>query len=192
MKTYYGYRVPREDGRTPDASDEVVVLVTDHPTRENAKRLTHRIRHSPTGMNWGYGGSGPADLARSILWDHLEREPEPHLYQRFKEKFVSTWGRDWLITRDMISDWLTSMEREKYEAFGRRVATILDGVERGSDQLEKIGQVASALRIKLRSPGEVPSCTKCGTPYTDDELTCSPNATLCRACDANEQDRPTG
>jgi hypothetical protein len=24
-------------------------------------------RHSPTGFSWGYGGSGPADLARSIL-----------------------------------------------------------------------------------------------------------------------------
>src|SRR5215469_776339 len=29
--------------------------------------LTHRPRHSPTGMTWGYAGSGPADLARSIL-----------------------------------------------------------------------------------------------------------------------------
>lgn len=25
------------------------------------------VRHSPTGFSWGYGGSGPADLARSLL-----------------------------------------------------------------------------------------------------------------------------
>jgi len=33
--------------------------------------LRHVIRHSPTGLEWGYGGSGPADLARSLLIDAL-------------------------------------------------------------------------------------------------------------------------
>jgi hypothetical protein len=33
--------------------------------------LAHIVRHSPTGMTWGYGGSGPADLARSLLIDAL-------------------------------------------------------------------------------------------------------------------------
>lgn len=29
--------------------------------------LHHVVRHSPTGFSWGYAGSGPADLARSLL-----------------------------------------------------------------------------------------------------------------------------
>ena len=29
--------------------------------------LPHILRHSPTGFEFGYGGSGPADLAFSIL-----------------------------------------------------------------------------------------------------------------------------
>ena len=29
--------------------------------------LHHIVRHSPTGLTWGYGGSGPADTARSLL-----------------------------------------------------------------------------------------------------------------------------
>lgn len=29
--------------------------------------LPHQAKHSPTGMSWGYHGSGPADLARSLL-----------------------------------------------------------------------------------------------------------------------------
>ncbi|OHU47339.1 hypothetical protein BKG82_27190 [Mycobacteroides chelonae] len=29
--------------------------------------LPHQSKHSPTGMSWGYSGSGPADLARSLL-----------------------------------------------------------------------------------------------------------------------------
>ena len=33
--------------------------------------LNHIVRHSPTGMTWGYAGSGPADLARSLLVDAL-------------------------------------------------------------------------------------------------------------------------
>lgn len=34
-------------------------------------RLVHHVRHSPTGLNWGYGGSGPNDLGRSLLIDVL-------------------------------------------------------------------------------------------------------------------------
>lgn len=33
--------------------------------------LRHHVKHSPTGLEWGYGGSGPADLARSILIEIL-------------------------------------------------------------------------------------------------------------------------
>lgn len=33
--------------------------------------LPHCKLHSPTGLECGYGGSGPADLAASILADHL-------------------------------------------------------------------------------------------------------------------------
>lgn len=33
--------------------------------------LRHYVRHSPTGFCWGYGGSGPADLARCLLIDCL-------------------------------------------------------------------------------------------------------------------------
>lgn len=29
--------------------------------------LAHRVRHSPDGFSWGYGGSGPAELARCLL-----------------------------------------------------------------------------------------------------------------------------
>jgi hypothetical protein len=33
--------------------------------------LPHQAKHSPSGMSWGYHGSGPADLARSLLIDAL-------------------------------------------------------------------------------------------------------------------------
>lgn len=33
----------------------------------DASPLPHHVKHSPTGMSWGYHGSGGADLARSLL-----------------------------------------------------------------------------------------------------------------------------
>ncbi len=47
-------------------------------------------RHSPTGYAWGYGGSGPAELARAILYAVLRGTPDeeaacdPAVYQAFK------------------------------------------------------------------------------------------------------------
>lgn len=34
--------------------------------------LPHIVKHSPDGFSWGYGGSGPADLARSLLIHALD------------------------------------------------------------------------------------------------------------------------
>jgi hypothetical protein len=46
--------------------------------------------HSPTGFQWGYGGSGPAQLALAILADHLGNDEEAlFLYQDFKWKVIS-------------------------------------------------------------------------------------------------------
>ncbi|MDP9439574.1 MAG: hypothetical protein M3P49_12675 [Actinomycetota bacterium] len=39
--------------------------------------LYHVVHHSPTGFAWGYSGSGPADLALSILADALWERPRP-------------------------------------------------------------------------------------------------------------------
>jgi hypothetical protein len=39
---------------------------------ESVGLLPHRVKHSPTGMTWGYDGSGPADLARSLLIHALD------------------------------------------------------------------------------------------------------------------------
>ena len=45
--------------------------------------------HSPDGFGWGYGGSGPAQLALAILADHLCDDNEAlALYQSFKWSVV--------------------------------------------------------------------------------------------------------
>lgn len=95
MKIYKGERLYPEQGTISD----VTVTVDSKP-------LKHHIYHSPTGFNWGYSGSGPADLARSILWDYLEKEPPKVLYQSFKDTFVATWKDEWQITSQEIQGWI--------------------------------------------------------------------------------------
>jgi len=73
-----------------------------------AKReLKHHVCHSPTGFSWGYHGSGPAELARCILWDHLGFEPHRDLYQKFKVDYIATWptDQDWILSSDAIESW---------------------------------------------------------------------------------------
>lgn len=44
------------------------------------------INHSPDGFNWGYGGSGPAQLALAII---LELNSKCDGYQQFKWDFIA-------------------------------------------------------------------------------------------------------
>ncbi|MEO8853616.1 MAG: DUF6166 domain-containing protein [Ginsengibacter sp.] len=45
--------------------------------------------HSPDGFSWGYGGSGPAQLALAILLEYMSVEDAGKYYQEFKRTFVS-------------------------------------------------------------------------------------------------------
>jgi hypothetical protein len=52
-------------GRGKGAGPRPIVIEDD--AGEMTGVLGHVVRHSPTGMTWGYAGSGPADTARSLL-----------------------------------------------------------------------------------------------------------------------------
>lgn len=43
--------------------------------------------HSPDGFNWGYSGSGPAQLALAVV---LECTGKPDGYQEFKSKVIAS------------------------------------------------------------------------------------------------------
>jgi len=72
--------------------------------------VTHMIvRHSPTGFEWGYGGSGPADLALNALTMYIGREKaeKDGLYQEFKWKFIATMPIEGgIIRREDVMKWL--------------------------------------------------------------------------------------
>ena len=73
----------------------------------NGRRLNPRHdlwNHSPTGFEWGYGGSGPAQLAMAILADHCNNDEEAlNFYQRFKWALIAELPhRSWTLTSQEI------------------------------------------------------------------------------------------
>jgi len=52
--------------------------------------IEQKIKKHSEGFEWGYGGSGPADLALNILCLYISREEaeENGLYQEFKRDFI--------------------------------------------------------------------------------------------------------
>jgi hypothetical protein len=47
------------------------VIVLESPDGTQTGTLAHVVRHSPSGFNWGYRGSGPCDTALSLLIDAM-------------------------------------------------------------------------------------------------------------------------
>ena len=84
----------------------------------NGRPLNPRLdlyNHSPTGFEWGYCGSGPAQLALAILADHLgDDEQALNLHQRFKWAVIAELPhREWILTSEDIERVLQSLwERE--------------------------------------------------------------------------------
>lgn len=87
-----GGRERRGDGE----SDEILSVPTDDVVLKRvgngvATNVPHVwTLHSPTGFEWGYGGSGPADLALNILLKFgCTRAEAEILHQEFKWKYIA-------------------------------------------------------------------------------------------------------
>jgi hypothetical protein len=81
----------------------------------NGRKLSLRldlINHSPTGFEWGYGGSGPAQSALAILADYLHDDPRAiDLHQKFKREVIAMLKHgDWSITDKFLQMWLNAQD----------------------------------------------------------------------------------
>lgn len=84
----------------------------------------HHVKLHSEGFEWGYSGSGPADLALSILADHLGERPSRRqlhhgecrcwpLHQAFKRAFIAGAPHaGFKVTGTQIDDWLSSQTKE--------------------------------------------------------------------------------
>lgn len=81
----------------------------------NQKTLPLRLdlrNHSPTGFEWGYAGSGPAQLALAILAHEWDDERAERWYQLFKMHFIAPLKQNegWKITSEDIARWEKTLE----------------------------------------------------------------------------------
>lgn len=68
---------------------------------------SQKVRHhSPDGFSWGYGGSGPAQLALALLLEEIPQGLAIKNYQKFKRRVVAAWdvNGNWSITSRHIKD----------------------------------------------------------------------------------------
>ena len=81
------------------------------------------FNHSPGGFEWGYLGSGPAQLALALLADHFgvkpgqTRTPEGdraiHLHQAFKSLIVAVLPHEgWTLTSAGIESAVRNIEAD--------------------------------------------------------------------------------
>ncbi|MCI0596981.1 MAG: hypothetical protein L0Z48_10650 [candidate division Zixibacteria bacterium] len=90
----------------PD-SPKTIFLQRDGEGRPQTN-VPHRfVWHSPTGFEWGYGGSGPADLALNILALYVDPPTARFLHYDFKWDYIATLPREGCrLSKTEILDWI--------------------------------------------------------------------------------------
>ena len=62
------------------------------------------VNHSPSGFSWGYGGSGPAELALAILLCFYPAKEALAFYQEFKWAYIAKLPqRDFEVSIDLAA-----------------------------------------------------------------------------------------
>lgn len=101
-RTYTGHRIYKQRS---------IVLVTDkegdEPYELDPGPSLAIMNHSPTGFEWGYGGSGPAQLALALLLhEGVEADEAINLHRRFKGDVVAKLGGGWTLRGLTIQGWI--------------------------------------------------------------------------------------
>lgn len=74
--------------------------------------------HSPTGLEWGYRGSGPAQLAIAILATRLDPEEALQYYQTFKDLTVAALGGEtWELDGDLVDRIIAELREGRDAAY---------------------------------------------------------------------------
>jgi hypothetical protein len=164
-----------------DRETGTVAAFVEQGTSRHA--LRHRIRHSPTGFEFGYGGSGPSDLALSMAWDVLGREPHPLAYQALKSRIVAKHaGAGFRVTEEAVRlamrEGVAFADRSggRHESCGPNGELVLlegevpmdDTTDRRKMLLETLDDMRSKLTraLSLLDP-QVEQCKECGRGHSE-------------------------
>ena len=95
----------------PERGDGGGFRVTKDGNVLDPKLSQHIVNHSPNGFAWGYGGSGPAQLALAILLEEVGLTDALHRYQSFKWEVIA--GLDihnsWELTSREVQTYLSEL-----------------------------------------------------------------------------------
>lgn len=94
-------------------SPNPLVIVCYEDITHEMFTLKHIERHSPDGFEWGYNGSGPADLALSILNDAVGKEVADQYYMEFKAEVIAhlpIFKFD--FTESFVVDWVKEKKKK--------------------------------------------------------------------------------
>ncbi len=119
MPTYCGYRT----------SEGPTVIATRPGTQTP---LPHLVRFSPDGFEWGNGGSGPKDLARSIVGHYLGvDEPPERLAAAVWHNITAQLPNEaWAISATELNETLRNTDPGPWTVpLGRTVSTAAVGTE---------------------------------------------------------------
>lgn len=108
MKTYRGF-----PARTPKGG--FIVTVEEGNRKRDLPPKNNLRNHSPNGFNWGYGGSGPAQLSLALCCDVLgDDDLAQQLYQDYKWTVVSKLAQDkeWSLMEDEIRETLEFLKKD--------------------------------------------------------------------------------
>jgi hypothetical protein len=108
MKTYHGRRTEYGCAVDVEENGEVYSLHPRHDLRN----------HSPTGFEWSYTGSGPAQLALALAADVLSDDDfAQEIYQRLKFKLIGGLSYEgWTLTEGRVRSVIDDIRQEQ----GRR------------------------------------------------------------------------
>ena len=99
-------------------SRTVMIIDENRSVRELRPDRSHAVKnHSPDGFNWGYAGSGPAQLALAILLEVTDDEATALAhYQDFKVEVIArikSQETDWEIEEAKIVAWLQARQHSE-------------------------------------------------------------------------------
>ena len=68
-----------------------------------ADESLQHVNHSPDGFSWGYGGSGPSQLAFALLLDVMGLDFAKKHYMDFKWLVIAALPKEWAMTAEDIT-----------------------------------------------------------------------------------------
>lgn len=91
-----------------------VVSVRDLGEYKSLPLCLDKVNHSPDGFEWGYGGSGPSQLAYAILHQYAGPFTADKYYQEFKRDFIQDIHSDeFVISGEAIDEWMVERDYDE-------------------------------------------------------------------------------